>query len=84
MSIKLADAFQFVTDRKLLSVKAVTSLEVQKQTHLSKIKKAQNKIGRIDWILKKNKELEEELEHEIIKTLEPLTEKDTSIGADEK
>jgi hypothetical protein len=61
MSIKITDAFQYITDRKPLSEKAIASLEVQKQTCLSKIKKTQEKLGRIDWLLQKNQELVIEL-----------------------
>lgn len=62
MGIKLTDAFQLVTKRKLLSTKAISSLQQQITGLQSKINKAQAKIGRIQYVLRKNDELMVELD----------------------
>ena len=61
MSIKITDAFQLITDRKLLTKKALASLQRQITSLQSKIDKAQKKMDQVNWILKKNEELIVEL-----------------------
>ena len=61
MGIKISDALGHITDRKPLSSKAIKSLERQLIGCQSKIKRATDKIGQINWILKKNDGLIQEL-----------------------
>ena len=62
MGIKLADAFQFITDRKPLTGKALASLQQQVTSLQTKINKAQAKMERIQWILMKNDEIMSKLD----------------------
>ena len=62
MGIKISDALGYITNRKPLSSKAISSLGRQLIGCQSKIEKANNKIGQINWILQKNEELVQELD----------------------